>query len=119
MNRKTERQKKLDQHIGGVLRAYRNSAKINQKEVGKKLDVSFQIIQKYESGQASIPLYRIVEMSEIYGVSLHEVLNQVFQPNSTGFKVLPAHLRMAANMAKLPTHIRLAMEKLIDGYLER
>ena len=46
--------KPFDEHIGGKLRKVRTAAKINQTVLGKALGVSFQQIQKFESGQNRI-----------------------------------------------------------------
>jgi transcriptional regulator with XRE-family HTH domain len=43
--------KSFDGHIGGKLRELREAAKISQSHLGKAIGVSFQQIQKYESGR--------------------------------------------------------------------
>jgi transcriptional regulator with XRE-family HTH domain len=46
--------KLFDQHIGHKIRELRTAAKISQTALGKPLGVSFQQIQKYETGRNRI-----------------------------------------------------------------
>jgi transcriptional regulator with XRE-family HTH domain len=49
----------FDEHIGHKLRQLRTAAKISQTVLGKALGVSFQQIQKYETGRNRISAGRL------------------------------------------------------------
>ena len=40
----------FDKEVGGRVRSYRNAAGLSQADLGDKLGVTFQQIQKYEEG---------------------------------------------------------------------
>ena len=54
-----EKAKPFDKHIGHKLRQLRTAAKISQTVLGKALGVSFQQIQKYETGSNRISAGRL------------------------------------------------------------
>lgn len=54
--------------IGNNLRAIRLQHNLTQKQVAKYLGVSFQQLQKYETGKNQVSSSRLMQFHEIYGV---------------------------------------------------
>jgi transcriptional regulator with XRE-family HTH domain len=60
----------VDLHVGQRLKNCRRQAKITQKEIAEKLNVTFQQIQKYENGKNKIGAGRLFEISNLLGVPI-------------------------------------------------
>lgn len=58
----------IDQHVGGQLRLRRAQAGLTQTELGGKLGLSFQAVQKYESGENRISASRLYQLARILDV---------------------------------------------------
>lgn len=54
--------------IGENLRRFRHRAGLSQTDVGESLSVSFQQIQKYESGTNRLPIEKLYILKHIYDV---------------------------------------------------
>lgn len=65
----------LDSFIGQKVRLRRSSLGITQVELGEKLGVSFQQIQKYEKGKNRISASTLFQISTILGVSFSYFVN--------------------------------------------
>jgi transcriptional regulator with XRE-family HTH domain len=60
----------VDRYIGARMRERRFALSISQEQLGRKLDVSFQQIQKYESGKNRVSAARLFEICKALNVSL-------------------------------------------------
>jgi transcriptional regulator with XRE-family HTH domain len=58
----------VDQHVGRKLKQIRTLRRYSQTDVARKLDLSFQQIQKYEIGSNRIAASRLFELSQVLGV---------------------------------------------------
>ena len=58
----------VDIHVGRKLKEVRIMRRLSQTDVGRKLNLSFQQIQKYEIGANRIAASRLFELSEALGV---------------------------------------------------
>ena len=65
----------LDSFIGQKVKLRRSSLGITQVELGEKLGVSFQQIQKYENGKNRISASTLFQISTILGVSFSYFVN--------------------------------------------
>lgn len=54
----------VDVYVGGRIRALRNMQNITQDELGQKIGVSFQQVQKYEKGTNRCTPKRLVDIAE-------------------------------------------------------
>jgi len=55
----------IDLHVGGQLRLARELAGLTQTEVGRALDMSFQVIQKYEQGEIRVSASRLFHLAQL------------------------------------------------------
>ena len=61
--------------IGAHIKRLRLAKKENQKEVAADLNMKYTSYSNYERGAERLPLWRIAQLCERYGVSLGSVLN--------------------------------------------
>jgi len=69
--------KQFYKSLGAVLKKIRRDMGISQEKVGEMCDVSFQQIQKYESGLNAIPLYKLIQICDYANVRVEAVLKEV------------------------------------------
>ncbi|HXR86576.1 MAG TPA: helix-turn-helix transcriptional regulator [Stellaceae bacterium] len=55
----------VDQHVGGQLRLARELTGLTQTEVGRALEMSFQVIQKYEQGEIRVSASRLFQLGQL------------------------------------------------------
>ena len=60
----------IDQHVGGQLRLRRAQAGMTQTELGAKVGLSFQAVQKYETGENRISASRLYQLARILEVPM-------------------------------------------------
>lgn len=60
----------IDQRVGARLRERRNALHLSQEQVGDRLGLTFQQIQKYEKGTNRISASRLYELSRILDVDI-------------------------------------------------
>lgn len=58
----------VDVHVGRRLKQIRTLRRMSQTDVARKLNLSFQQIQKYEIGSNRIAASRLYELSNVLGV---------------------------------------------------
>lgn len=60
----------IDVHVGARIKARRTGLRISQSEIGKKLDVTFQQIQKYENGTNRVGASNLYRLSQALDVDV-------------------------------------------------
>jgi transcriptional regulator with XRE-family HTH domain len=60
----------IDRYIGARMREQRLALNVSQAELGEKLGVSFQQIQKYESGVNRVSAARLYDLCKALNLSL-------------------------------------------------
>ncbi len=83
-NEKSHTTDEFSQNLGRNLRRIRCNKGLTQKAVASVLSVSFQQIQKYETGQNRIPIEKLLTLKVFYGID--------FESFFKGSNVLGAHL---------------------------
>jgi transcriptional regulator with XRE-family HTH domain len=63
----------IDAYIGEKIRGYRNQLKISQEELGERLGVSFQQVQKYEVGANRLAGSRLQQVADIFQCSIADL----------------------------------------------
>lgn len=62
------------ERLGARLRTLREAAEISQQDAGKALNVTFQQVQKYESGVNRIPILALVRFARLVKMPLSAFL---------------------------------------------
>jgi transcriptional regulator with XRE-family HTH domain len=78
--------KLFDQHIGNKIRELRTAAGLYQTKLGEPLGVSFQQIQKFESGRNGVSAGQLWQLCEFLNVPIASMFDDV---NTAMFKVKP------------------------------
>jgi len=73
----------VDVAVGARIRNLRLRNKLSQEEVGRRLKISFQQVQKYEKGTNRVGASRLSELAKIFGVSVEAFFSEV---NGTSLK---------------------------------
>ncbi len=60
----------IDKYVGGQLRLRRAQIGMTQSDLGSKLGLSFQAVQKYETGENRISASRLYQLSRVLDVPL-------------------------------------------------
>ena len=68
-----ERLKNWNANVGDNVRAARKDQGMTQEEVGLKLGISYQQLQKYEKGANRISVGRLYELSKVLDVSIDQL----------------------------------------------
>ena len=98
----------IDKYFGDQLRARRIMMKMTQEELGKKLGVSSQQIQKYEKGVNRLSSAMMVSVAETLDVDFGYFYDEIPKTKRSGEIVTPAATELA-----LTLHGR----RLIDAFL--
>lgn len=69
-----------DRLIGQRVKAYREIKGLSQAELGAKVGVTFQQVQKYENGKNKVGVSRLIDVCHILNVSLMNFLNGIEKP---------------------------------------
>lgn len=72
--------KDADEKIGALVRAARVARGLNQSELGNRLGLSFQQLQKYEAGKNRISAARLWQISKILNVSVSYFFDGLIDP---------------------------------------
>ena len=72
--RARETELKLDREVAARVRAQRLASGLTQTELGKRIGVTFQQIQKYENGSNRLTAGKLIILSEILGVPVEQFL---------------------------------------------
>ncbi|MHA1540727.1 MAG: helix-turn-helix domain-containing protein [Alphaproteobacteria bacterium] len=68
MNTRTE--STIDRYIGERIKFFRKNSRMSQKQLAGEIGVSFQQLQKYESGENRITAGRLYKVSKILEISM-------------------------------------------------
>lgn len=72
----------VDVHVGKRLKQIRTLRRMSQTDVARKLDLSFQQIQKYEIGSNRIAASRLFELSRILDVPTSYFFEGIAEPDA-------------------------------------
>ncbi len=67
---KTPEENEFNHELGEFLRHTRQTQGISQKELGRRIGVTFQQIQKYEVGQNRLSVWRLCQIAEVLEIPI-------------------------------------------------
>ena len=91
----------VDRQIGQRIRAFRLAQKISQGELGRKIGVSFQQIQKYEKGANRVRGGRIKELAAALDVSVAALFGGSNEPGEKRFDAILIEMMSRRYSARL------------------
>ena len=110
--RRTKIQRQLDFKLGEILKGYREASGLSKQEVCKRSGMPRDNYTRYEAGMSSMPLQRLMEVAEIYGVTVCDILEHI-QPVQRKSKTGSTHIKMAAIFSKLKEFVQKSINVLI------
>ncbi len=113
---------KIDKMVGTNIRVHRLAAGITQEELGAKLGVTFQQIQKYEKGTNRVGSGRLYQIAEIFEVPVKSFFSggpqQTNSHTTSPFDLLsdPVTMQMARQFGKITDNkTRRAIMMLVES----
>lgn len=95
----------IDVYVGKTVRALRLSMNINQTELAKTIDVTFQQLQKYEKGSNRISASNLYKLCKKFNISMDDFFsgleNEAFQKKTEIFTHSKAVSRMVKDFQKI------------------
>jgi transcriptional regulator with XRE-family HTH domain len=88
----------IDKYFGDRLRARRIMMKMSQEELGEKLGVSFQQIQKYEKGTNRLSAATMARVAVILDVNVAYFYDQISKAKRSGEIETPALTAVAISL---------------------
>lgn len=80
----------VDRHVGQQLRIRRIHSNLSQTELGAKIGLSYQQIQKYESGKNRISASMLYEFAGRLNVPVAQFFEGLPQPDGASHEALPS-----------------------------
>jgi transcriptional regulator with XRE-family HTH domain len=118
-----KRAQKIDRVIGRNVRTHRLAKKMSQTELGKRLGVSFQQVQKYENGTNRVGSGRLYQIAAILGVHVSTLFrggDRSEKANDSGLLDLlaePQSVRLIRAFAKITdTTVRRSLVQLAEKF---
>ncbi len=112
--RRNSRSSDFDRELGAKLRAARISAGMTQTAFGQAIGVSFQQVQKYETGRDRVAASTLQKLGEVLGIHPGEFFGETTAPVG-GVAELWEAMSMAVALQKIGrASIRKRMAALIE-----
>ncbi len=110
----------VDVHVGQRLRLRRKLAGLSQTELGEKIDLTFQQLQKYESGANRISASRLFDLSRVLDVPVSYFFDEMTENVSDAGKTEAALTDEPNLMAKRETlELARAYTRIADPKLRQ
>ncbi|MDR1477304.1 MAG: helix-turn-helix domain-containing protein [Rickettsiales bacterium] len=103
--------KEFYRYIGARIKAVRLMRKMSQDDVAKSLGVTFQQLQKYESGANRIAADKLVTLALVLGVGIPEILGDYYP--AWGKATDMGDLRLVSHLRSMPRHLRDGVRKTL------
>ena len=113
---KTNKQRNFDKRIGRVLRRYRKARKMSMQQVGESLGVSAAAYYRYETGEATIGLARLISFADTAGASIYDIIGEAAKRQFR--RRTPRQERIAMLLEKLPEQTARRLEILVIAVAE-
>lgn len=84
--------KEINQHVGRRIRMYRKSRRLTLQQLADRIHKSKSSVSKYETGEITLDIETLAEISEVLQVSIHQLTD--YQPpsdTSATTSLLPGH----------------------------
>jgi transcriptional regulator with XRE-family HTH domain len=106
----------IDQHVGAKVRSYRLLAGVSQDRLGESLGVSFQQVQKYESGANRISASRLKQIAVALDAPVSAFFDDAMAPEKTSPSEINERNRLATEFLATVDGIRFlrAINKVRD-----
>ncbi|HQF56745.1 MAG TPA: helix-turn-helix transcriptional regulator [Fibrobacteria bacterium] len=102
--------------LGQWIRAQRLRAKLTQMQLSEKLDISYQVLQRMEKGQAKITVQRMNQLGSVLGIKPSDLMADFSTMMSGGN---PPLLKENQALSDEERNLLIAFNKIHDKSLRR
>jgi len=103
----------VERHIGKQIKMLRMSQKISQKELAKKMGITYQQVQKYETGLNRISVSRLWQICDIFSITPNVLFDTLLDTSDTSHApgdLIPNNVATTQDIK-----LMLAFKKIEDG----
>jgi transcriptional regulator with XRE-family HTH domain len=113
------RDRHIDEKIGATIRMQRLKKRISQSNLGDAIGVSFQQIQKYESGRNSIAATRIGDLCRVLEISPNDLFGVSAKLRGEAVQFSLSTTKTALKLEKVSSKMHRAIDSILDAALAR
>lgn len=110
--------RKLNLYIGKKLREKRKKAGLTLENISSAVNVTYQQVQKYESGQSKIPLLKLYELSILYRVPLQHFFEGIEKILTDDHKITQNEDFITSKIQKI-SNILIIDDNPVDEFFTR
>jgi len=114
---KTERNP-TDVAFGAALRRHRIARRISLEEMGRGIGVTYQQVQKYESGANGVSVSRMKAIAKRLGITAAELAGTVDEGTKSPPAPSARALRLQGLADRLPIELQDSLEALIESVID-
>lgn len=112
----------VDRHVGRRMREKRTSLGYNQRDLGRGLGLTFQQIQKYESGANRISASKLWDAARFFGVDIRYFFEGLAneggtEPTASRFGKPPSPSSRSREIILLASHLSARRQKLVRNLI--
>lgn len=100
--------------LGKTIRMARQGARMTQPDLARKINVTFQQIQKYESGVNNISAYKLNQLSRVLGVAFSPFVSTADGLGPTHIVCDTRLLKLMSKLGRLDGHLVRLVESIVD-----
>lgn len=101
--------KAINQHIGARIRTRRVLMGMSQQKMAEAIGLTFQQVQKYESGANSVAAPRLLQIAQVLDVPVSFLFDGIEQASAVESPVSLADAKTAAQIGSLSPTLRHAL----------
>ena len=99
---------KRNQQIGWQLRKLRKMHKLKMRDLAAVAHTTYQQIQKYESGDNQLSIFRICDLAPVFHMSATDLFQYLMGTGS------PQSMALANELNKIPLHAQQAILQMVE-----
>lgn len=109
---------RTDRMIGARIRQLRNERGLSQVELGKKIGVAFQQVQKYEKGSNAISSHRVGALCKALGITPDQLYRIDIANAQAPTQLTNYASRMALKLDRLTPPQKSVVTTLVNSFLD-
>lgn len=107
-------QNQINKQIGTQIKALRKLNKMSQTELGDEIGITYQQIQKYESGANKVSPERFYQLADVFGISVTEFFKDELETGLNPLTLTTEEASLLNSFRNMPEQLRKPTVKLIQ-----
>lgn len=96
----------INKKIGAQIKALRKLNKMSQTELGDEIGITYQQIQKYESGANKVSPERFYQLADVFGISVTDFFKDELETSLNPLILTSDEATLLRNFRTLPEGMR-------------